>query len=128
MASAKNVVLYTTLTTSKRRERDDGVVGLLVVTNFKLSFLTGNNDQQNITYQGNLFLNCNDVTLQNIDCIHQIVDRKKRLINPYSKISSRLEGLQIVCKVIVSGPTQNLLRPTEPYRNFFSLLHRISEC
>lgn len=58
-----------------------------------------NRFQQNITYQGNLFLNCNDVTLQNIDCIYQIVDRKKRLINPYSKISSKLEGLQVVCKV-----------------------------
>lgn len=44
VASAKNVVLYTTLI-NKRRDRDDGILGLLVVTNFKLSFLTGNNDQ-----------------------------------------------------------------------------------
>lgn len=44
VASAKNVVLYTTLT-NKRRDRDDGILGLLVITNFKLSFLTGNNDQ-----------------------------------------------------------------------------------
>lgn len=47
MASAKNVILYTTLT-NKRRDKDDtknGISGLLVVTNFKLSFLTANNDQ-----------------------------------------------------------------------------------
>lgn len=44
MASAKNVVQYTTLT-NKRRDRDDGINGLLVVTNFKLSFLTGKDDQ-----------------------------------------------------------------------------------
>lgn len=54
---------------------------------------------QNITYQENLFLQRNDVTLQNIDSVYQIVDRKKRLMNSNSKISSKLEGLQIVCKV-----------------------------
>lgn len=54
---------------------------------------------QNITYQENLFLQRNDVTLQNIDRIYQIADRKKRLISPFSKINSKLDGLQIVCKV-----------------------------
>lgn len=44
VASAKNVVLYTTLT-NKRRNPDDGIIGLLVVTNFKLSYLACNNDQ-----------------------------------------------------------------------------------
>lgn len=43
---AKNAVLYSTLTkTSKMNERDNGTTGLLVVTNFRLSFLTSNNDQ-----------------------------------------------------------------------------------
>lgn len=44
VASAKNVVLCTTLM-NKRRDRDDGIIGLLVVTNFKLSFLTGSTEQ-----------------------------------------------------------------------------------
>ncbi|XP_031617006.1 myotubularin-related protein 10-B [Contarinia nasturtii] len=96
VATAKNVILYTTLS-NKSQDRENGLCGLLVVTNFKLSFLTSDNEQ-NITYQENFFLQRNDVTLQNIDRIYQIVDRKKRLVNPYSKINPKLEGLQIVCK------------------------------
>lgn len=49
-------------------------------------------------YQENEFLQRNDVTLQNIDQIYQI-DRKRRLLNPHSKINPNLEGLYIVCKV-----------------------------
>lgn len=122
VARAKNVILYTTLS-NKGQDRDNGLCGLLVVTNFKLSFLSSDNEQvrmalhlygyqyldynrsflssffQNITYQENFFLQCNDVTLQNIDRIYQIVDRKKRAVNPYSKINPKLDGLHIVCKV-----------------------------
>lgn len=98
VASAKNVILYTTLS-NKHQERENGLIGVLVLTNFKLSFLTNDNDQKNITYQENFFLQKNDATLLNIDRIYQIVDRKKRLMNPYSKISSKIEGLQVICKV-----------------------------
>lgn len=129
VASAKNVVLYTSLS-NKGQEEESCLCGLLVVTNFKLSFLTRDDDQvrnlnchrkflsfsislekksnqflkcnyflQNVLYQENLYLQRNDVTLQNIDQIYQIIDRKKRLVNPYSKINPKLEGLQIVCKV-----------------------------
>lgn len=125
VARAKNVILYTTLS-NKGQDRDNGLCGLLVVTNFKLSFLSSDNEQvrmalhlygyqyldynrsflssffQNITYQENFFLQCNDVTLQNIDRIYQIVDRKKRAVNPYSKINPKLDGLHIVCKVRIT--------------------------
>lgn len=56
---------------------------------------------QNTTYQENLLLRSNDITLSNIDCLYQIVDGKKRAIGPQSKISSKLEGIQIVCKVCI---------------------------
>lgn len=134
MASAKNVILYTGLSNKKGQEEENCVCGLLVVTNFKLSFLTKDDDQvgsfflfcffpqkhlhnvystrlntfnrfsivlQNMLCQENFFLQRNDVTLQNIDQIYQIVDRKKRLVDPYSKISQKLEGLHIVCKVCI---------------------------
>lgn len=99
MASARNVILYSTLSNTSQ-DRNFGSIGLLVVTNFKLTFVSYEN-HQNITYQENFFLRQNDITLQNIDRIYQIVDRKKRLIDPYSKISSKVEGLHIVCKVII---------------------------
>lgn len=44
VASAKNVILYTTLS-NKSHDRENGLCGLLVVTNFKLSFLTSDIDQ-----------------------------------------------------------------------------------
>lgn len=45
MASAKNVILYTGLSNKKGQEEENCVCGLLVVTNFKLSFLTKDDDQ-----------------------------------------------------------------------------------
>lgn len=42
--SAKNVMLHTSLS-KKRYDRDNGISGRLVVTNFKLTFLSGENDQ-----------------------------------------------------------------------------------
>lgn len=126
VASAKNVLLYTGLS-NKGQEEENSLCGLLFVTNFKLSFLTNENDEvayfflssfetqsqgqmdkhlfcsffspQDNMYQENVFLQRNDVTLQNIDQIYQIVNRKKRLVSPYSKIDPKLEGLHIVCKV-----------------------------
>lgn len=47
VARAKNVILYTTLS-NKGQDRDNGLCGLLVVTNFKLSFLTNDNEQVRI--------------------------------------------------------------------------------
>lgn len=44
VASAKNVVLYTSLS-NKGQEEESCLCGLLVVTNFKLTFLTKDDDQ-----------------------------------------------------------------------------------
>lgn len=89
--------LYTTQS-YKRQDRDNGLLGVLFITNFKLSFLPSDKDQ-NTTYQDNVFLQRYEITMSNIDRVYQIVDRKKRLLDAYSKISSRLEELHIICKV-----------------------------
>lgn len=54
VASAKNVILYTTLS-NKSLDRDCGLVGLLVVTNFKLTFLTCEKDQVNHINSNEIF-------------------------------------------------------------------------
>lgn len=97
VACAKNVFLYTTQS-YKRQDRENGLLGVLFITNFKLSFLPIEKDQNSI-YQDNVFLQKYDITLSNIDRVYQIVDRKKRLIDAHSKISSRIEELHIICKV-----------------------------
>lgn len=38
------------------------------------------------------------MTLSNIDIIYQITDKKKKLVGPHLKTSSRIEAIQIVCK------------------------------
>lgn len=52
----------------------------------------------NLIYQENVFLGKDDVTLSNIDHIYQIVENKKKLLVPGSKVSSRIDFLVIVCK------------------------------
>lgn len=42
--SARNVVLYTSLL-NKKNDQNNGITGLLVVTNFKLTFLSNKSDQ-----------------------------------------------------------------------------------
>lgn len=72
------------------------------MTSVKLKYvitIVNFNNFQNSSYQENLLLRSNDITLSNIDCLYQIVDGKRRVIGPQSKISSKLEGIQIVCKV-----------------------------
>lgn len=116
-------MLHTSLA-SKSKDVENGVYGLLVLTNFKLSFLSNDNEQvlrclcsfsfthitksiliffliyQSILYQENLLLGKNDVTLSNIDRIYQILDKKKRsAIGMNTKISSKIEGIHVVCKV-----------------------------
>lgn len=106
VACAKNVFLYTTQS-YKRQDRENGLLGVLFITNFKLSFLPIEKDQ-NTTYQDNVFLQKYDITMSNIDRVYQIVDRKKRLMDAYSKISSRIEELHIICKV---SQYLNIYRP-----------------
>lgn len=116
VANARNVLLYTT---SGKISNDDGIYGLLCVTNFKLSFLTAGNVTVRITkwkfiqickyifgfqnessvHQENSYLGKNDIALSNIECIYQITERKRRLIGQSKKISSKIEALHIVCKV-----------------------------
>lgn len=60
VARAKNVILYTTLSNKSQDRELNGLCGLLVVTNFKLSFLTSDNEQVSglIAKQSPLLLSC----------------------------------------------------------------------
>lgn len=95
VARARNVLLFSP--TSKIKD-DNGIPGVLVITNFKLSFLSFDDSDASSVYQDNVFLGKNDVTLSNIDIIYQINDRKKRLVAPNVKILSKLDVLHIICK------------------------------
>uniref|UniRef100_A0A182PPU5 Myotubularin phosphatase domain-containing protein n=1 Tax=Anopheles epiroticus TaxID=199890 RepID=A0A182PPU5_9DIPT len=68
--------------------------GILLITNFRLSFVSLNMDDD----QSNRFLGSSDVSLSNIDRIYQYVDKKKRIISPQVKNSSKIDKIRIVCK------------------------------
>lgn len=93
------VYMYPPTSKISENNKNEAIFGLLTVTNFKLSFTAFNPDEQQGAYQENLFLGKNDVTLNNIDVIFQVVDKKKKLLlMPEQKISSRVDALHIICK------------------------------
>lgn len=51
VARARNVILHTSLSSNKGQDRDNGLCGSLIVTNFKLSFITNDNEQVRIAFQ-----------------------------------------------------------------------------
>ncbi|XP_052867794.1 myotubularin-related protein 10-B isoform X1 [Anopheles cruzii] len=72
--------------------------GTLLITNFRLSFVSVEIEDEQVSFQSNRFLGSSDVSLSNIDRIYHIVDKKKRLITPQLKNSNKIFKIRIVCK------------------------------
>uniref|UniRef100_A0A0K8TME0 Putative myotubularin-related protein 10-b n=1 Tax=Tabanus bromius TaxID=304241 RepID=A0A0K8TME0_TABBR len=75
-----------------------GILGLLAVTNFKLTFIPNAPIEDQAAYQDNNFLGKYDVTLNNIDVIYYVNDRKRKKIVPQQNIPSKIEALHVICK------------------------------
>ncbi|XP_035909354.1 myotubularin-related protein 10-B [Anopheles stephensi] len=72
--------------------------GILLITNFRLSFVSLDMEDEQLSFQSNRFLGSSEVSLSNIDRIYQYVDKKKRIISPQFKNSSKIDKIRIVCK------------------------------
>ncbi|XP_053664363.1 myotubularin-related protein 10-B [Anopheles marshallii] len=72
--------------------------GILLITNFRLSFISLDMEDEQLSFQSNRFLGSSDVSLSNIDRIYQYVDKKKRIISPQFKNSNKIDKIRIVCK------------------------------
>uniref|UniRef100_A0A2M4BG68 Myotubularin phosphatase domain-containing protein n=1 Tax=Anopheles marajoara TaxID=58244 RepID=A0A2M4BG68_9DIPT len=72
--------------------------GILMITNFRLSFVFVDIDDDQHPFQSNRFLGSSDVSLSNIDRIYQVVDKKKKLICPQVKNSNKIDKIRIICK------------------------------
>lgn len=96
-ARANNVCMYTS-----SYVKDGKVIGermgILLITNFRLSFVSRDMENEQLSFQSNRFLGSSDVSLSNIDKIYQIVEKKKRVINPQIKNSSKIDKIRIICK------------------------------
>lgn len=99
IAEAQNVIMFNQMTDQKPGGH---LYGVLSVTNFKFSFIRADSKHSDISnYQQNLLLGENEICLSAIDAVYQIVDRKRRL-NPGQSVSSKVKGLQVVCKVNIA--------------------------
>lgn len=82
-------------------EKKQGISGKLFITNFKLTFLTGDRssyDQQN-RRQRNKLIDDGDIPLTNIESIYQVVSggKRKKLL-PNTTVSTLTKYLEIHCK------------------------------
>jgi len=97
IAEAQNVLLFAPVS-----EQKQGKSGSLSVTNFKLTFVTAEErPREESGQQQNLLLGVYDVCLSNVDVVYQLVGDKKRRLPPGSNVSGKVNGLHILCKVII---------------------------
>lgn len=92
----QNVMMFAPLSDHKK-----GTLGVLSVTTFKLSFIGGNEKEQedDECYQRNLLLGPFEVCLSALDTVYQVGERSKKKLLPGQNISSKVKELLIICKV-----------------------------
>ncbi|XP_035777791.1 myotubularin-related protein 10-like isoform X1 [Anopheles albimanus] len=96
-ARANHVCMYTASFAKQGKVLSERK-GILIITNFRLSFVFVDIDDDQPPFQSNRFLGSSDVSLSNIDRIYQVVDKKKKLICPQVKNSNKIDKIRIICK------------------------------
>lgn len=86
-------------TSKKSIEIENEKLGILIITNFRLSFTKFDRvHSSEVSYQENNFLGKYDISLSNIDKIYQITDKKRTSITPNCKSNTRVDAIRIICK------------------------------
>ncbi|KAF8795152.1 Myotubularin-related protein 10-A like protein [Argiope bruennichi] len=91
ISQAENVLKFNTLS-----ELNKGISGLLICTNFKVSFVTAETFPSNL-HQKNALLGENDICLINIDSVYHVNNGKRKKL-PVSCASSNIEIIEVHCK------------------------------
>ncbi|XP_063237676.1 myotubularin-related protein 10-B [Bacillus rossius redtenbacheri] len=79
-------------------EMKQGKSGVLIITNFKLSFITTESrPRDELGSQQNMLLGEHDVCLSNVDVVYQTAGDKKRRLSP-GTVPEKVKGLHVVCK------------------------------
>ncbi|XP_078044125.1 myotubularin-related protein 10-B isoform X2 [Augochlora pura] len=94
VTSAQSVLMYSPVSDLKQ-----GTSGNLWVTNFKLSFITTDdpNEDDTVRQQNHLY-GYMDTCLTNIEDIYITVNDKKRRLVPGNTVPSKVKGIFIICK------------------------------
>ncbi|KAK4883686.1 hypothetical protein RN001_007005 [Aquatica leii] len=96
ITEASRVMMFSSLS-----DRKKGTLGTLTVTTFKLSFISGNDkDNENMDeyYQNNLLLDPFEVCLSSIDVIYQLGERTKKKLVCGQNVSGKIKELLVICK------------------------------
>ncbi|KAF5301594.1 hypothetical protein FQR65_LT08899 [Abscondita terminalis] len=96
ISEAARVMMFSALS-----DRKKGTLGILTVTTFKLSFISGNDkDNENLDefHQNNLLLGPFEVCLSSVDVIYQLGERTKKKLVPGQNISGKVKELLVICK------------------------------
>ncbi|XP_066592594.1 myotubularin-related protein 12 [Prorops nasuta] len=94
IAEAHNVLMFSPVSDLKQ-----GISGILSVTNFKLTFITtDDNNTEDFTRQQNHLYGYTDTCLSNIDEVYLILGDKKKKLVPGNTVPSKIKGIFIICK------------------------------
>ncbi|XP_076652050.1 myotubularin-related protein 10-B [Halictus rubicundus] len=94
VTSAQSVLMFSPVSDLKQ-----GTSGNLSVTNFKLSFVTTDDtNEDDVVRQQNHLYGYMDTCLTNIEDIYITVNDKKRRLVPGNTVPSKVKGIFIICK------------------------------
>ncbi|XP_014219642.1 myotubularin-related protein 10 [Copidosoma floridanum] len=93
VTKVENVLMYEPIGESKQ-----DISGMLLITNFKLSFVTIEDNIDDIQHQQNHLYGYTDTCLSNIDTVYLITGDKKKKLVPGAAVPSKVKGIFIVCK------------------------------
>lgn len=94
ITETENVILYTSISEPRNQKK-----GVLSITNFKLSFIPSNEEEEYPGVQQNLMLKPYEVCLSSIDTLYHINEKARKKIHLGQSISHKIKELQIFCKV-----------------------------
>ncbi|KAK9696489.1 Myotubularin-like phosphatase domain [Popillia japonica] len=93
IAETENIILYTSLSEPRTYRK-----GVLTVTNFKLSFIPNDEDEEYLGIQQHYMLKPYEVCLSSVDAVYHISEKTRKKLNLGQSISHKVKELQIVCK------------------------------
>ncbi|KRT82663.1 hypothetical protein AMK59_3380, partial [Oryctes borbonicus] len=93
IADAENIILYTSLGEPRSYRK-----GVLTVTNFKLSFIPCDEDEEYCGVQQSFFLKPYEICLSSIDTVYHISEKTRKRLNLGQNVSHKIKELQVICK------------------------------
>ncbi|GJQ74667.1 hypothetical protein Trydic_g21519 [Trypoxylus dichotomus] len=93
ITDTENVILFTSLSEPRSYRK-----GVLTVTNFKLSFIPCDEDEEYSGVQQSFFLKPYETCLSSVDTVYHISEKTRKKLSLGQSVSHKIKELQVVCK------------------------------